>query len=142
MLDETDRAAIVATLHRYCTAIDTGAWSLMGDVFVPTARVDYTGAKGPVLEGSTVGAWLRSEMSRFAVLQHYVTNVRINVEDGEILSQAYVFAVHGYQGTDGSMRFFDLGGEYRDRLVDTKTGWRIADRRLVTRFVRGDVPKG
>ena len=36
MILESERRAIVDTLIRYCTAIDTGAWELLGDVFLPT----------------------------------------------------------------------------------------------------------
>ena len=41
MILESERRAIVDTLIRYCTAIDTGAWTLLSDVFLPNARVDW-----------------------------------------------------------------------------------------------------
>lgn len=141
MILETERRLIVETLLRYCTAIDTGAWELMGDVFLPNARVDYTGAGGPVLSGAEVESWLREKMAPFKVLQHFLSNIRVTQDGNEVRSRAYVLAVHGYKGNDGKMRFFDLGGEYADRLVNTSAGWRIAERSLITRWVRGDVPE-
>ena len=66
--------------------------------------------------------------------------MRITQEGDEVRSFAYVHAVHGYQDDGGTMRFFDLGGEYRDRLVETSAGWRISERVLVTKWLRGDVP--
>ena len=140
MILESEHRAIVDTLVRYCTAIDTGDWALLGDVFLPNARVDYSGAGGPVLSGAQTAPWLEAEMERFKILQHFVSNVRL-AQDGEaVRSTAYVHAVHGYQGDGGTMRFFDLGGEYRDRLVETSAGWRISERVLTTKWLRGDLP--
>ncbi|UCF46019.1 MAG: nuclear transport factor 2 family protein [Myxococcales bacterium] len=141
MILESERRAIVATLVRYCTAIDTGAWQLLGDVFLPNARVDYTGAGGPVLSGAETASWLEEKMARYVVLQHFVTNVDIVQDGDEVRSTAYVLAVHGYKDDDGDMRFFDLGGEYNDRLLETSAGWRISERVLNMRWVRGDVPR-
>ena len=142
MILESERRAIVETLARYCTAIDTGAWKLLGDVFLPNARVDYTGVGGPVLSGAETERWLEQEMARFKILQHFLSNVCVTQDGDEVRSTAYVLAVHGYAGDDGEMRFFDLGGEYHDRLVQTSAGWRISERVLSRRWVRGDVPKG
>lgn len=141
MILESERRAIVETLVRYCTAIDTGAWKLLGDVFLPNARVEYTGAGGPVLSGAEAPSWLEENMARFEVLQHFLSNVQVVQGDDEVRSTAYVLAVHGYKDDDGQMRFFDLGGEYNDRLLETSAGWRISERVLKTRWVRGDAPR-
>ena len=140
MILESERRAIVETLVRYCTAIDTGAWELLADVFLPNARVDYSGAGGPVLSGAETAAWLEAEMAPFKILQHFLSNIRVTQEGDEVRSSAYVHAVHGYTGEGGELRFFDLGGEYKDRLVETSTGWRISERVLTTKWLRGDVP--
>jgi len=141
MILESERRSIVDTLLRYCTAIDTGDWSLLGDVFLPNARVDYRGAGGPVLSGADAAPWLEEKMSRLSTLQHFVSNVRVSQDGEEVRSSAYVLAVHGYEGAEGETLFFELGGEYQDRLVETSAGWRISERVLVTRWLRGDVPK-
>ena len=141
MILDSERRAIVETLVRYCTALDTGAWDLLGDVFLPNARVDYTGADGPVLSGAEAARWLKEKMAPFKVLQHFVSNVRVAQDGDEVRSTAYVLAVHGYEGDGGEMRFFDLGGEYNDRLVETAAGWRISERVLTAHWVRGDIPK-
>jgi len=140
MILESEQRAIIDTLIRYSTAIDTRAWHLLRDVFLPNARVDYRGAGGPLLSGAEAAGWLEENMARFQVLQHFLSNVRITQEGNEVRSQAYVLAVHGYQNDGGPMRFFDLGGEYSDRLVETATGWRISERVLQTRWLRGDLP--
>ncbi|MEM9727199.1 MAG: nuclear transport factor 2 family protein [Myxococcota bacterium] len=140
MILESERRAIVDTLLRYCTAIDTRAFDLVADVFLPNARVDFTDAKGPVTSGADLAAWLTRRMSRFKVLQHYLSNVQVEVEDDDVQATSYILAVHGWKDDDGKMRFFDIGGHYADRFVATATGWRIAERTLQVRWVRGDVP--
>ena len=140
MILESERRAIVDTLIRYCTAIDTSAWELLADVFLPNARVDYRGAGGPVLSGAEAASWLEENMARFYVLQHFLSNVRVAQDGNEVRSTAYVLAVHGFKDEGGTMRFFDLGGEYSDRLVETSAGWRISERILRTRWLRGDIP--
>ena len=141
MILESERRAVVDTLLRYCTAIDTGRWSLLADVFLPNARVDYTGVGGPVLSGAEAGPWLETKLSELEVRQHFLSNIRVRQEGEEVRSTAYVLAVHGWKDDSGAVRFFDLGGEYQDRLVETSNGWRISERVLVTKFVRGDTPK-
>ena len=140
MILESERRQIVETLVRYCTAIDTGAWELLGDVFLPNARVDYRGAGGPVLSGAETAAWLEENMAKFKILQHFLSNVRVTQDGDDVRSAAYVHAVHGYPSDDGTMLFFDLGGEYNDRLIETSAGWRISERVLTTKWLRGDMP--
>jgi hypothetical protein len=141
MILESERRSVVETLLRYCTAIDEGKWSLLADVFLPNARVDYTGVGGPVLSGAEAAGWLETKMADFKVLQHFMSNIQVRHEGEEVRSTAYVLAVHGYEDEAGKMLFFDLGGEYQDRLVETAAGWRIAERSLTTKWVRGDLPK-
>jgi hypothetical protein len=140
MLLESERRAIVDILIRYCTAIDTSSWHLISEVFLPNARVDYRGAGGPMLSGAETADWLEQNMARFAILQHFLSNIRVAQDGNEVRSNAYVHAVHGFKDEDGKMRFFDLGGEYSDRLVETSAGWRISERVLRTRWLRGDIP--
>ena len=140
MILESERRQIVETLVRYCTAIDTGTWELLGDVFLPNARVDYRGAGGPVLSGAETAAWLEENMAKFKLLQHFLSNVRVTQDGDDVRSAAYVHAVHGYPSDDGTMLFFDLGGEYNDRLIETSAGWRISERVLTTKWLRGDLP--
>jgi hypothetical protein len=93
-----------------------------------------------MLSGAEAADWLERNMARFKVLQHFLSNVRITQEGNEVRAHTYVLAVHGYQDDGGPMRFFDLGGEYSDRLVETSAGWRISERVLHTRWLRGEVP--
>ena len=140
MILESERRAIVETLVRYCTAIDSGEWGLLSDVLLPNARVDYQGVGGPVLSGADTAGWLEEHMARYQVLQHFLSNIRVTQDGDEVRSVAYIHAVHGYASEDGTLRFFDLGGEYHDRLLETSAGWRISERVLTKKWIRGDIP--
>lgn len=140
MLAETDRRAIEQTLFLYSTAIDTGQWSLLAEVFTPDARIDYTRAAGERISGAEAPDWLRDNLAHFKLLQHFVSNIRLSQEDDYVGCQSYVLAVHGYPGPGGKMLFFELGGQYEDRLVRTAGGWRIAERVLQLRWLKGDIP--
>jgi hypothetical protein len=129
--------ARLEVLVRYATAIDTGEHALLDEVFVPDARLDFRGAGG--IEGtySDVKAWLGEAMRRFAILQHFVSNVR-EVDETGLVTVCYVRAVHGYRD-EGKMKFFELGGEYHDRWRDTDGGPRIVERALSVRYFQGEV---
>ncbi len=141
MLDETDRRAIEDRLFMYSSAIDTGQWSLLADVFTPDARIDYTQAGGERISGTEAPDWLRDNLARFKLLQHFVSNIRLSQEDDSVGCRAYVLAVHGYPGPGGQMLFFELGGQYEDQLVRTSRGWRIEERVLQVRWLKGDIPE-
>ena len=131
MILESERRAIVETL---LLQMLVGHHSLD----LPNARVDYSGAGGPVLSGAETASWLEKNMAPLKILQHFLSNVRVSQEGETVRSSAYVLAVHGYEDATRTMRFFDLGGEYQDRLVETSAGWRISERVLITRWLRGD----
>lgn len=140
VLSETDRRAIEETLFRYSTAIDTGDFGLLEQVFTADARIDYTKAGGERLSGREAPEWLRSNLAHFKLLQHFVSNIRLSQEEDGVGSKAYVLAVHGYRSTEGKMLFFELGGQYEDQLVRTADGFRIAERVLQVRWLKGDIP--
>ncbi len=131
--------SIEEVLFRYATAIDRKDWALLDGVFVPDARADVRQVGGIAGPDATVRAWLEGAMARYRVLQHFVTNVRVVVDGDGARSLAYVHAIHG-EKREGRMAFFELGGEYEDTLVKTPDGYRIAERTLHRRFVRGDLP--
>jgi 3-phenylpropionate/cinnamic acid dioxygenase small subunit len=138
------REEVLTILHRYASAVDEKDWSLLDSVFLPFAQIDFRQTGGIAGRYAEVRPWLETTMARYRILQHFISNVRVEVgergEPGErIVSRAYVHAVHG-EKREGRMAFFDLGGEYEDRLVRTEDGLRIAERTLHARFFRGEVP--
>lgn len=140
MLHPTEALARYEVLVRYATAIDTGDHALLDEVFTPDAAIDFREAGGIAGGYAEVRAWLEGAMARFSILQHFVSNLRILDPEGAS-TVCYVRAVHGYRAEGGPIRFFELGGEYRDAWRATPEGPRIARRVLAVRYFHGDVPK-
>ena len=134
-----DRADIEALLVRYATAVDGQDWALLDGVFTPDARLDFGSVGGPACAYPEARAWLEESMAGFRILQHFVSNVRVELLGEEASARSYVLAKHGYK-RGGAMAFFEMGGEYRDRLVRGPEGWRIRERTLAARWFEGDLP--
>jgi hypothetical protein len=135
---ETELARL-EVLVRYATAIDTKDYGLLDDVFVPDARIDFRSTGGIEAGLPEVKAWLGDALSRFSILQHFVSNLRVLSDADEARTVCYVRAVHGYR-SEGRMKFFELGGEYHDRWIETDRGARIVERALKVRYFQGEVP--
>ena len=124
-----DRIEIDDLLTRYATALDAKDWELFSSCFTADAVIDYTGAGG--IKGSLpeVRAWLASVMERFPMTQHLVTNREIRIEGDSATCRSCLFNPMGLPDEDdGSLVLFFEGGYYRDTLVRTSAGWRIATR--------------
>jgi hypothetical protein len=126
--DVADRIAITETLARYCRAIDTGAWDLLDDVFTADAVLDYTSPGGMRGVFPEVKAWLAQVLPLFAIRQHYLTNVEIELAGDAATSRAYLLNPMGRRGEDGRVSLFVTGGRYDDRWRRTPAGWRIVER--------------
>jgi SnoaL-like domain len=115
-------------LHRYARAIDTGELDLFDRVFIPEATMDF-GPRGGVRDGiEAIRAYIREALDRYDVVQHYISNITA----GEGEASCYFLAWH----LKGDKPPFIVGGEYRDRLVETGEGLRIAHRTLDWRWSR------
>jgi 3-phenylpropionate/cinnamic acid dioxygenase small subunit len=125
--DIADRIEIDDLLTRYATALDSKDWELWASCFTPDACIDYTaagGVKGPLPE---VRQWLAEVMAGFPMTQHLVTNRAVHIEGDTATCRSCLFNPMGVPDNDSLMVFFD-GGYYRDKLVRTRDGWRIAER--------------
>jgi 3-phenylpropionate/cinnamic acid dioxygenase small subunit len=124
----SDRLEIQDLLSRYSYAIDERNWDALDDVFTPDAVIDYSetgGAKGSVAE---IKAWLPVAMARFPRYQHMVATTRLDLDGDTARSRTILFNPMVYKVQDGSEQVFFIGLWYRDRLVRTAGGWRIAER--------------
>lgn len=135
-----DRLAIEDVLLRYSTAIDTKDFDLLDQVFTPDGIADYT-ASGGIRGGlDEVKPWLAAALGIFTVVQHLVTNVRVEVDGDEATSLCYLFNPLGWTREDGRVEMMYCGGGYRDRLVRTPAGWRIRERVIETLYLDGRMP--
>lgn len=122
-----DRIEIDDLLTRYATALDAKDWNLFATCFTPDAVIDYTGAGGIKGALPEVQRWLAEVMQRFPMTQHLVTNRAVHVSGDRATCRSCLFNPMGARDDDGLVVFFE-GGYYRDKLVRTADGWRIAER--------------
>ena len=119
----SDRLEIQDLFARYSFAIDDRNWDELDRVFTPDAKIDYTetgGAKGNFTE---IKAWLPEALSRFPKYQHMVATTQLKLNGDHATSRTILFNPMTY----GNQVFF-IGLWYRDKLVRTPDGWRIAER--------------
>ncbi|HMT45354.1 MAG TPA: nuclear transport factor 2 family protein [Chakrabartia sp.] len=124
----SDRLEIQDLFARYCFAIDERDWDALDSVFTPDARIDYTetgGAKGGLAE---IKAWLPVALERFPAFQHMVATTKLTLDGDRATSRTILFNPMVAEQHDGSRQTFFIGLWYRDRLVRTIAGWRIAER--------------
>jgi 3-phenylpropionate/cinnamic acid dioxygenase small subunit len=130
----SDRLQIQDLLIRYALAIDTKDWGLLDSCFTADAHVDYAssgGAKGPYAE---VRRWLEKALANFPVTMHLIGNTTLELDGDRARSRTYVINPMGLRKPDGGLSIFTVGAYYRDRLVRTPDGWRIAERIEETAF--------
>jgi 3-phenylpropionate/cinnamic acid dioxygenase small subunit len=132
----SDRLDIDDLLTRYAVAIDSKNFDLLDEVFTPDARIDYTSSGGIAGQFPEVKAWLASVLPHFPAYQHLVCNRYVTLDGDRATSVASFY--NPMQNPSGTLFF--VGGEYRDQLVRTPNGWRIAERIEVSVWTDGDVP--
>ena len=125
--DIADRIEIDDLLTRYATALDAKDWHLFSTCFTPDARIDYSAAGGITGALPEVREWLASVMAAFPMTQHLVTNKAVRLDGDTATCRSCLFNPMGVPEGDGMAVWLE-GGYYRDRLVRTADGWRIAER--------------
>lgn len=135
----SDRIEIDDLLTRYATALDAKDWELFSTCFTADAFIDYTGAGGIKGHLTEIREWLAQVMAGFPMTQHLVTNRAVRLSGDTATSRCALFNPMGVKDGDGLAVFLE-GGYYRDKLVRTPDGWRIAERveepTFSTRFQR------
>ena len=124
----SDRLEIEDLLARCSYAIDERDWDALDGIFTPDAVIDYSetgGARGSVAE---IKAWLPVAMQRFPRYQHMVATKRLELDGDSARCRTILFNPMVYQGENGGEQVFFIGLWYRDKLVRTPDGWRIAER--------------
>jgi 3-phenylpropionate/cinnamic acid dioxygenase small subunit len=123
----TDRIEIDDLLTRYASALDAKDWELFSTCFTADAFIDYTAAGGIKGHLPEIRTWLAQVMATFPMTQHLVTNRAVQIIGDTATSRCALFNPMGVKDGDGLAVFLE-GGYYRDKLVRTPDGWRIAER--------------
>lgn len=124
----SDRLEIQDLLSCYSHAIDERAWDRLDEIFTSDAVIDYTetgGAKGSVAQ---IKAWLPIALERFPRFQHMVATTKLDLDGDHANSRTILFNPMVHRSDDGTEQVFFIGLWYRDKLVRTGNGWRIAER--------------
>jgi hypothetical protein len=124
----SDRLEIQDLFARYSFAIDERDWGALDRVFIAEARIDYSesgGVKGSLAE---IKAWLPGALERFPAFQHMVATTKLVLNGDSATSRTILFNPMVMPGKDGTPQTFFMGLWYRDSLVRTEAGWRIAER--------------
>jgi 3-phenylpropionate/cinnamic acid dioxygenase small subunit len=136
----SDRLEIQDLLARYSFAIDERDWDALDSVFTEDARIDYTesgGARGSLAE---IKAWLPKALERFPAFQHMVATTKLTLDGDRAESRTILFNPMVLPDAENTPRTFFMGLWYRDRLVRTGQGWRIAERHEETSWTH-NVPQ-
>jgi hypothetical protein len=133
-----DRAAIIEVTIGYSTALDQRRWELLNDVFLPEVVIDYS--TGNRVEGRDQAvAQIRHMIGDCGPSQHLLGNHVVAVDGDTATSSCQVRAfAAGEPGGPLAGETYELIGSYRDELVRTAAGWRIARRRMDVAFESGN----
>lgn len=137
-----DRVEIEDLLTRYCAAIDAKQFDRLDAVFTEDAIIDYTRSGGIRDVFPAVKRWLEKALAPFQVVQHLVTNVRVEIDGDRARSVCYFFNPMGLPQPGGGVNTFFCGGIYRDQLLRTEQGWRIRERVNDQLYAFGALPAG
>jgi len=130
-IDTGDRLAIHELAARYGRVIDDRDWDRLGEVFTDGAvfRMEGFGPAVTELRGlAEIGPWLTASQDH--PVAHHVTNVEV-FDEGPTVGLYFKLIGPGRSGRVGS-------ADYRDEVVHTVAGWRIA--RHVIRLRRPEQP--
>ncbi|MBM7369352.1 3-phenylpropionate/cinnamic acid dioxygenase small subunit [Gordonia hydrophobica] len=124
----SDRLEIQDLLARYSHAIDERRWDALDAVFTPDAHIDYTAAGGIKGSFGEVKAWLAEVLPAFAVTQHLAATTRLDLHGDTADARTILFNPMVSHDEQGGEHTLFVGLWYRDDLVRTSDGWRIAQR--------------
>lgn len=119
-----DRIEIVDCLARYAEAVDGHDWDLLDTVFLPDAPCDYSEVASFRGTATELKAWLAARMPPPGVYYHLLGPPQVKL-DGDV-ARVVTPCLNPMPSGAGSTAL--LGHWYRDTMVRTADGWRIADR--------------
>lgn len=124
----SDRLEIQDLLARYSFAIDDHDWDALDRVFTPDAHIDYTAAGGIKGRYPEVKEWLASVLPLFAITQHLAATTTLDLAGDTAQARTILFNPMVSRDDRGDEHVLFVGLWYRDELVRTTDGWRIARR--------------
>lgn len=122
-----DRLEIAELLSRYGWAMCDKDWSAWRSCFTADAKVDYSTAGGVIGGVDDAIAWLEPTFAMFEVAISHGGNVVVDFTGDD---EAHVRSIYKMVMKIGgeTPTFMEACGFYRDTVVRTTDGWRLADR--------------
>ena len=135
----SDRIEIQDLLARYTHAIDTRDWNALDRIFTPDARIDYSAFGGAAGGLDEIKTFLAESMPMFESFQHLVGSSVVDI-DGDTATARTI--CHNPMVLKGGQdpHLLVCGLWYRDRLVRTGAGWRIAERVEERSYMKEEPP--
>ena len=129
-----DRHAVEEVLVDYCRHLDRMDLDALAALFTDDCSVVFGPDPNLRAEGRAALRQSMARMWRWRRTAHHLSTLRI-WEDGAdaVRTESYVHAWHEAQ--DGASA--EVFGIYRDRLVRTAEGWRIAHREMAMNGAKG-----
>jgi 3-phenylpropionate/cinnamic acid dioxygenase small subunit len=117
----SDRLEIQGVLAKYARAVDTRDWALWRSLFTDDATVDYSSAGAIAGTRDEVAAWLAAALGAMQMMQHFITNIEIDVS-GDTADVRAMF--YNPMQLPGMADLSFCGGYYHHTMVRTPDGWR------------------
>lgn len=131
--------AVVDTMLRFATALDTHNWKFYRSCFADTVEVDYGDATGLPATMVDADAWTAFVRACVGPLQthHVFTNFSVELGDETAFVRHYHVSRHRRPNQQGGDQYTQYGW-YEARLVALGDGWRISSLRHCTQWCDGN----
>ena len=135
----SDRVEIQDLLARYTHAIDTRDWDALDRVFTHDARIDYSAFGGATGSLDEIKRFLAEAMPMFESFQHLVGSSVVDIDGDTATARTICHNPMVLKGGDDP-HLLVCGLWYRDKLVRTPAGWRIAERVEERSYMKEEPP--
>jgi ketosteroid isomerase-like protein len=119
-----DHIAIERLMYLYASCADRKDYAGFANVFCEDAAFDYSGR---IVSSLPAIQEMMLALEKYSCTLHQVHNTLYEVDGDKAEGETYCIASH-LQEKDGRQMKIDMGIIYRDRLLRTPGGWRIANR--------------
>jgi hypothetical protein len=127
-----DRLAIYDVLVAHCRGVDRADAEILRGCYWPDAEVAYG-----VFDGNAhrFCAFLPQAIAVYALTQHCIGNVAIELDGDAARTETYVTAYHYAEAADGDREVIFFA-RYLDRMQKRGHVWKLAHRRVVIDWYR------
>lgn len=135
----SDRVEIQDLLARYTQAIDQRDWDALDLIFTPGALIDYSAMGGAAGGLDEIKTFLAGAMPIFEISQHLVGSSVVDIDGDTATARTICHNPMVLEGGDDP-HLMVCGLWYRDKLVRTPAGWRIAERVEERAYIKEEPP--